>query len=73
MSTSLEPKNFTNKNINYFRKVTKKNLSLDQFKMGKKLGNGRFGSVYQAVDKATNMAVAIKTMRISEIKAEKME
>lgn len=41
---------------------------INQFRLGKKLGGGRFGNVYLAEDKETKTIYAIKVMNKSKIK-----
>jgi len=41
---------------------------MGQFKLGKKLGSGRFGNVYLCEDKATRTIYALKVMSKSKIK-----
>ena len=48
------------------------NISINQFKLGKKLGSGRFGNVYIAEEKLTKMIYAIKVMNKSKIKEAEM-
>ena len=43
-------------------------IKIGNFRLGRKLGNGRFGSVYMAEDKNTNMIVAIKVLNKAKIK-----
>ena len=49
------------------------NISINQFKLGKKLGSGRFGNVYIAEEKLTKMIYAIKVMNKSKIKEAEMQ
>ena len=48
------------------------NIIINQFKLGKKLGSGRFGNVYIAEEKLTKMIYAIKVMNKSKIKEAEM-
>lgn len=48
-------------------------LSLNNFTMGKKLGRGRFGSVYTAEEKQTGMVVALKLIDWTQVREEQME
>ena len=48
-------------------------MQINNFKLGKKLGNGRFGNVYLAEEKVTKTLYAIKIMNKIKIKQEKME
>ena len=48
------------------------NISINQFKLRKKLGSGRFGNVYIAEEKLTKMIYAIKVMNKSKIKEAEM-
>lgn len=48
--------------------TAEKPLSINQFRLGKKLGSGRFGNVYLAEEKATRTIFAIKTMNKQKIK-----
>lgn len=43
-------------------------LTINQFKLGKKLGSGRFGNVYLAEDKQTRCIYALKVMNKLKIK-----
>lgn len=45
-----------------------KKVCLSQFKIGKKLGRGRFGCVYSAEDKLTGMIVALKLIDLVQVK-----
>lgn len=42
--------------------IVKKNLSIDMFELGRKLGKGRFGDVYMGRDIESGFAVAIKVI-----------
>lgn len=48
-------------------------MSISNFSLGKKLGNGRFGSVYLAEEKATKMLFAIKILNKNKVKESGME
>lgn len=43
-------------------------MSINQFKLGKKLGSGRFGNVYLAEEKYTRTIFALKVMNKTKIK-----
>lgn len=43
-------------------------IKINQFQLGKKLGSGRFGSVYLAEEKATKLICAIKVLNKMKIK-----
>ena len=49
------------------------NININQFKLGKKLGSGRFGNVYIAEQKLTKMIYAIKVMNKIKIKEAEMQ
>ena len=48
-------------------------MAINQFKLGKKLGSGRFGNVYLAEDKQTRCIYALKVMNKLKIKEADME
>jgi serine/threonine protein kinase len=48
-------------------------LSINQFRLGKKLGSGRFGNVYLVEEKVTQCIYAIKTMNKLKIKEADMQ
>ncbi len=48
------------------------NIKINQFQLGKKLGSGRFGSVYLAEEKETKLICAIKVLNKTKIKEAKM-
>jgi serine/threonine protein kinase len=48
-------------------------MSIKDFKIGKCLGNGRFGKVYQAIEKNTGFLVALKKISKETIKSNKLE
>jgi aurora kinase len=48
-------------------------IKINQFKLGKKLGSGRFGNVYIAEEKETRFVYAIKVMNKAKIKEAEME
>ena len=48
-------------------------IKINQFKLGKKLGSGRFGNVYIAEEKETRFIFAIKVMSKAKIKEAEME
>jgi aurora kinase len=50
-----------------------KKISIKDFKIGKCLGNGRFGKVYQAIEKNTGFLVALKKISKETIKSNKLE
>lgn len=52
---------------------TKKELTIKNFDIGRKLGKGRFGNVYVAQDKATKFTLAIKIINIKQLKEAAME
>lgn len=43
-------------------------LGINSFKLGKKLGSGRFGNVYLAQEKTTRAIYALKVMNKTKIK-----
>lgn len=43
-------------------------IQIDQFRIGKKLGSGRFGNVFIAQQKSTHFVYAIKVMNKAKIK-----
>lgn len=45
-----------------------KPLSINQFRLGKKLGSGRFGNVYLAEEKSTRTIWALKVMNKQKIR-----
>jgi aurora kinase len=45
-----------------------KDISLEEFKLGRKLGKGRFGNVYLAQHKINNFSLAIKIINIKQLK-----
>jgi serine/threonine protein kinase len=55
------------------QKERQSRLSLNNFTMGKKLGRGRFGSVYMAEEKQTGMVVALKLINCAQVREEQME
>lgn len=46
---------------------------MSRFEMGRKLGRGRFGSVYLALEKPTGMLFALKLVNWDQVKEEQME
>lgn len=44
-------------------------LSIHDFILGRELGQGKFGTVYQAIHKKTNFLVALKKISKSSIKS----
>jgi aurora kinase len=48
-------------------------LSINSFRLGKKLGSGRFGNVYLAEERSTKNVFAIKVMSKTKIKEAEME
>ncbi|GBC15772.2 AUR protein kinase [Rhizophagus irregularis DAOM 181602=DAOM 197198] len=55
------------------KKSIHKVWSLDDFEIGRLLGEGSFGRVYRAIEKTSNMVVAIKEMYIEKIIQDNME
>ena len=50
-----------------------KKISIKDFKFGKCLGHGRFGKVFQAIEKKTGFLVALKKISKETIKVNKLE
>ena len=46
---------------------------MSDFRLGKKIGKGRFGCVYLAQEKRTGMVVALKMVDLHQVKEEQME
>jgi serine/threonine protein kinase len=53
--------------------IKKAELSVNNFTIGRKLGKGRFGSVYMAQDKATRFLVAMKVINVKQLRAANMQ
>jgi aurora kinase A len=51
----------------------RKQLCIEDFDLGRKLGKGRFGNVYLAQEKATKFALAVKVINRRQLKDSEME
>lgn len=54
-------------------KLDKQEKGISMFRLGKKLGSGRFGNVYLAEEKSTRLIYALKVMSKSKIKEADMQ
>lgn len=46
---------------------------MSNFRLGKKVGRGRFGAVYTVQDRDTNAIFALKRINLRQVKEENME
>lgn len=51
----------------------RKEISIEDFDLGKKLGKGRFGNVYLAQEKRSKFSLAIKVINRRQLKESEME
>lgn len=57
------------KSFRYFSSNSiKQELSIECFNLGRKLGKGRFGNVYAAQEKSSNLMLAIKIINKKQLK-----
>lgn len=64
---------YKNTRLNYYNKPVIRKLALRDFKIGKKIGRGRFGSVHIAQEKSTGCIYALKKIDLVQVKEEQME
>jgi serine/threonine protein kinase len=71
---SKKMNHYKNTRLNYYSaRTAPKKMSLECFKMGRKIGRGRFGCVYVAEERVTGMVVALKLIDLQQVKEEQME
>lgn len=71
---SKKMNHYKNTRLNYYSgKTAPKKISLECFKMGRKIGRGRFGCVYVAEERVTGMVVALKLIDLQQVREEQME
>jgi serine/threonine protein kinase len=54
-------------------KPKRKELTIEDFDLGRKLGKGRFGNVYLAQEKATGFVLAVKVINRRQLRESEME
>jgi len=65
---------YKNTRLNYYKeKTASRKIFLSSFKLGRKVGRGRFGCVYIAEEKITGMIYALKLIDLNQVREEEME